>query len=139
MDTRKATVAAGMILSLTMFAPITFAQGGATVQAPRAATEPPQPPEKAPQAPGSPNAETAEGLAQSVAMKIHDARREGKDVKNAEAQEKQGEAALRAGYKSEALAHFRKAEISLNENSTAGNSAGDASGISTTAPAKESH
>lgn len=104
-----------------------------------AATEQPQPPEKAPQAPGSPNASTAESLAQTIALKIHEARREGRDVHDAEAQEKPGEAALRAGFKAEALEHFRKAEISLNEQSEPGDSGGAISGNTGAPPSAETH
>lgn len=141
MDTTRAITAAGVFLSLSLITPVAFAQNPGTAQEPPpgAATEPAQPPEKAPQAPGLPNAATAESLAQTTALKIHEARREGRDVHDAEAQEKQGEAALRAGFKSEALEHFRRAEISLNEQSKTGNSDGGSSGSSTAAPAAESH
>ncbi len=139
MDTRKATTAAaGIILSLSLMAPVAFAQNAGTAQMPGATTERPQPPEAAPQAPGSPNAASAESVAQTVAMKIHQARRSGLNVKDAETEEKQGEAALRAGYKSEAMVHFRKAEVSLNEHAK-GNSGGAEAGSSATAPAAESH
>ena len=104
MKLRIALTATGLILSLMLFGPGAFAQpmGG-----------PAQSPEEAPAAPGAPNASGAENQAQTLALKIEQARKQGKDVSKAETEEKQGEAALRAGYRSEATQHFKRAQEEL--------------------------
>jgi|SRR5690242_5761692 len=99
-----ALIATGLIVSFLVFSPAVFAQ-------PMGGT--PQSPEEAPAAPGAPNATGVENEAQTLALKIEKARRQGKDVSKAEAEEKQGEAALRAGYKSEAAQHFKRAQLEL--------------------------
>jgi hypothetical protein len=104
MTPRTAFAASGLILSLMLLSPAAFAQpiGG-----------PPQSPEEAPAAPGAPNASSAENQAQKLALQIEKARKQGKDVSKAEAEEKQGEAALHAGYRSEATQHFKRAQQEL--------------------------
>jgi hypothetical protein len=100
-----ASLAIASIVSFFLLSAAAFAQSAESHS---------QPPEQAPAAPGAPNAASAENQAQNVAVQIEKARREGKDVRNAETEEKQGEAALRAGYKSEAAQHFKQAEQDLS-------------------------
>ena len=45
--------------------------------------------------------------------RIEEARKQGKDVSKAEAEQKQGQAALQAGYKAEAAQHFHRAKEDL--------------------------
>ena len=73
----------------------------------------PAPANEAPAAPGMQSATNAESEANSIAAKIDQARKQGKDVSQAELEEKQGEAALRAGYKAEAAQHFTRAKQDL--------------------------
>jgi hypothetical protein len=72
-----------------------------------------EPAKDAPSAPGSQSVGNAESEANSIATKIEQARNQGKDVTKPETEEKQGEAALQAGYKAEAAQHFRRAEDEL--------------------------
>jgi hypothetical protein len=73
----------------------------------------PAPAKEAPAAPGAPTGQTAESEASSIASRIEEARKQGKDVSKAEAEQKQGQAALRAGYKAEAAQHFKRAKEDL--------------------------
>ena len=73
----------------------------------------PAPAKEAPAVPGAPSAENAESEASSIAVRIEQARKQGKDVTKAEIEEKQGEAALQAGYKAEAAQHFNRAKQDL--------------------------
>jgi hypothetical protein len=114
MKIRIALASGGLLLSVTLLAPVTFAQNppetsgsatGGTVAA--------QPPKDAPSAPGSQSPESAENEASGLAAKIEQARKQGKDVSQAELEEKQGEAALRGGYKAEAAQHFNRVKQDL--------------------------
>lgn len=110
----RIALAGGLVLSLMFFGPATFAQnppqtsGSAT-----GGTVAPAPAKEAPAAPGSQSAENAESEASGIATKIEQARKQGKDVSKAEMEEKQGEAALQAGYKAEAAQHFKRAKQDL--------------------------
>jgi len=73
----------------------------------------PAPAKDAPAAPGAPTTMNAESEANGIAARIEDARKQGKDVSHAEVEEKQGEAALQAGYKAEAVQHFQRAKEDL--------------------------
>ena len=73
----------------------------------------PRPNKDAPAAPGAQSVSNAEGEANSIASRIEQARKQGKDVSKAETEEKQGEAALQAGYKAEAAQHFERAKDDL--------------------------
>src|SRR5208282_5060800 len=104
----------GLMLSLMTFAPMTFAQNHPeTAGSATGGTVAPAPARDAPAAPGSQNPNNAESEASSIAAKIEQARKQGKDVSQAELEEKQGEAALRAGYKAEAAQHFQRAKQDL--------------------------
>ena len=106
--------ASSLMLSLVAFAPMIFAQnppetagsatGGTVARAPA---------KDAPAAPGSQSANSADSEASSIAAKIEQARKQGKDVSQAELEEKQGEAALRGGYRAEAAQHFDRAKQDL--------------------------
>jgi hypothetical protein len=107
-------IASGLILSLMALPSVTLAQNppqtsgsasGGTVAA--------APSKDAPSAPGSQSVGNAESEASSIATRIEEARKEGKDVSNAETEEKQGEAALQGGYKAEASQHFQRAKDDL--------------------------
>ena len=76
-------------------------------------TVPPAPPQDAPAVPGSQSVGSAESEATGIATQIEQARKQGKDVSKAEAEEKQGEAALQGGYKAEAAQHFNRAKEDL--------------------------
>jgi len=114
MKFRITLASSGLLLSLMILPPATFAQnppqtsGSAT-----GGTVAPAPAKEAPAAPGSQSVENAESEARSIASKIEQARKQGKDVSKAEAEEKQGEAALQAGYKAEAAQHFNRAKQDL--------------------------
>ena len=110
MSFNKTLARAGLILVLALFAPMAFAQ---SPQNPGGGTVPPAPAKDAPSAPGTESAVSAEHEASSIAAKIEKARKQGKDVSKAEAEEKKGEAALQAGYKSEAGEHFERAKQAL--------------------------
>ena len=103
-----------LTFSLWMFSPAIFAQsppetsGSAT-----GGTVAPAPAKEAPAAPGAQSVGNAENEANSIASKIEAARKQGKDVTQAEMEEKQGEAALQAGYKAEAAQHFNRAKQDL--------------------------
>jgi hypothetical protein len=107
-----ALASGGLLLGLMISA--TFAQ--TPPQAPQSAsggTVASAPAKEAPAAPGSQSASNAESEANSIADKIEKARKQGKDVSKAEAEEKQGEAALQGGYKAEAAQHFERAQQDL--------------------------
>jgi hypothetical protein len=110
MSFNKTLARAGLIVALALFAPVAFAQ---SPQSPGGGTVPPAPAKDAPSAPGTESAVSAEHEASSIAAKIEKARKQGKDVSKAEAEEKKGEAALQAGYKSEAGEHFERAKQAL--------------------------
>jgi hypothetical protein len=76
----------------------------------------PAPAKDAPAAPGSQSVGNAESEANSIATRIEQARKQGKDVTKAETEEKQGEAALQAGYKAEAAQHFERANDELGKD-----------------------
>jgi hypothetical protein len=104
----------GLMLSLMVIAPPTFAQNSKnTADAATGGTVAPAPAKDAPSAPGSQSAKNAEREANGIAVKIEQARKQGKDVSQAEVEEKRGEAALQAGYKAEAAQHFERAEQDL--------------------------
>lgn len=110
MSFNKTLACSGLILALILFAPAAFAQ---SPQNPSGGTVPSAPAKDAPSAPGTQSAASAEHEASSIAAKIEQARKDGKDVSKAEAEEKQGEAALQAGYKAEAGQHFERAKQAL--------------------------
>ena len=103
----------GLVFSL-LVVPAAFAQnppetsGSAT-----GGTVAPAPAKDAPVAPGAPAGANVEREASLIASKIEQVRKQGKDVSKAEAEEKQGEAALQAGYKAEAAQHFMRARQNL--------------------------
>ncbi len=106
--------ASSLMLSLMTFTPITFAQNPPeTAGSATGGTVAPAPAKDAPAAPGAQSANNAESEASSIAAKIEHARKQGKDVSQAELEEKQGEAALRGGYKAEATQHFERAKQDL--------------------------
>jgi hypothetical protein len=106
--------ASGLVLSLIAFAPMTYAQNPPeTAGSATGGTVAPAPAQEAPAAPGAQSANSAESEASSIAAKIEQARKQGKDVSQAELEEKQGEAALRGGYKAEAAQHFDRAKQDL--------------------------
>ena len=112
---RIALVCSGLLLSLMVLSPTTFAQTSANKpDAATGGTVAPAPAKEAPAAPGSQSAGNAESEASSIASRIEQARKQGKDVSQAEAEEKQGEAALQAGYKAEAAQHFQRAKQDLD-------------------------
>jgi hypothetical protein len=114
MKFRVALVCSGLLLSLMVFSPTTFAQTSANKpDTATGGTVAPAPAKEAPSAPGSQSAGNAESEASSIASRIEQARKQGKDVSQAEAEEKQGEAALQAGYKAEAAQHFHRAKQDL--------------------------
>jgi hypothetical protein len=104
----------GAIFSMLSLLPVAFAQtskpatGGTVASAPAS---------EAPSAPGSQSVGNAESEAASIATRIEQARKQGKDVTKAETEEKQGEAALQAGYKAEAAQHFQRANDDLGKDS----------------------
>lgn len=103
-----------LLLTLILLPLATFAQTSANKpDAATGGTVTAAPAKEAPVAPGAPSAENAESEASTIASKIEQARKQGKDVSQAEAEEKQGEAALQAGYKAEAAQHFKRAEQDL--------------------------
>lgn len=73
----------------------------------------PAPAKEAPAVPGAPSVASAESEASGIASKIEEARKQGKDVSKAEAEQKKGQAALQAGYKAEAAQHFNRAKEDL--------------------------
>jgi hypothetical protein len=104
----------GLLLLLILGGPAAFAQSSPNKpDAASGGTTAPAPAKDAPSAPGSQSAKSAENEANGIALKIEDARKQGKDVSHAEVEEKQGKAALRAGYKAEAAQHFERAEQDL--------------------------
>ena len=106
--------ASGLLLSLMILPPATFAQNSPeTSGSATGGTVAPAPAKDAPAAPGSQSVGNAESEASSIASRIEQARKQGKDVSQAEAEEKQGEAALQAGYKAEAAQHFDRARQDL--------------------------
>ena len=110
---RLIIVLSGLLLSLTAI-PASFAQnppetsGSAT-----GGTVAPAPAKEAPAVAGAPSVANAESEASAIASKIEEARKQGKDVSRAEAEQKQGQAALQAGYKAEAAQHFNRAKEDL--------------------------
>jgi hypothetical protein len=106
--------ASGLVLSIIAFAPVTFAQNPPeTVGSATGGTVPPAPAKDAPAAPGTQSVGNAENEASNIAARIEAARKQGKDVTQAELEEKQGEAALRGGYRAEAAQHFDRAKQDL--------------------------
>ena len=110
MSFNKTLARGGLILSLLFFSPAAFAQSPPN---PSGGTVPSAPAKDAPSAPDTQSASSAEHEASSIAAKIEQARKQGKDVSKAEMEEKQGEAALQAGYKAEAAQHFDRAKQDL--------------------------
>jgi hypothetical protein len=106
-------IASSLALSLMILPSMTFAQAPASSNPATGGTVAPEPAKDAPSAPGSQSVGNAESEANSIATKIEQARKQGKDVTKPETEEKQGEAALQAGYKAEAAQHFRRAEDEL--------------------------
>ena len=114
MSSHIAIAGGGLLLALMIVSPVTFAQTPPhTSDSASGGTVAPAPSKDAPSAPGAQSAENAEGEASSIAAKIEQARKAGKDVSKAEAEQKQGQAALQAGYKSEAAQHFQRAKEDL--------------------------
>jgi len=108
----------GIIIASTLWlAGPSFAQSNPAPNPATGGTIAPIPPKDAPSAPGSQTANNAEKEADSIAARIEEARKQGKDVRNAEVEEKQGEAALQAGYKAEAAQHFQRAKEELARES----------------------
>ena len=113
MSVRLTIILGGLLLSLSAI-PASFAQnppetsGSAT-----GGTVAPAPAKEAPSVAGAPSAENAESEASAIASRIEEARKQGKDVSKAEAEQKQGQAALQAGYKAEAAQHFNRAKEDL--------------------------
>ncbi len=113
MQVRFSIVLSGLLLSLAAI-PAAFAQNPPeTTGSATGGTVAPAPAKEAPAAPGIQSTNNAEGEASSIAAKIEQARKQGKDVTKAEIEEKQGEAALRGGYKAEAAQHFDRAKQDL--------------------------
>ncbi len=109
-----ALASSGLLLGLMVLPPATFAQTPPQApQSPSGGTVAPAPAKDAPAAPGSQSVGIAESEASRIASRIEQARKQGKDVSKAEAEEKQGEAALHAGYKAEAAQHFNRAKQDL--------------------------
>ena len=111
-------IASSLLLSLMVLgplsAPLSFAQNPPeTAGSATGGTVAPAPPKEAPAAPGAQTVGNAESEANSIASRIEAARKQGKDVTKAEMEEKQGEAALQAGYKAEAQQHFNRAKQDL--------------------------
>ena len=100
-----------MALSLAFVPPAIFAQTSGNPAT--GGTVAPAPEKDAPAAPGAQSASNAESEASGIASRIEQARKQGKDVSKAETEEKQGEAALQAGYKAEAAQHFQRAKEDL--------------------------
>ncbi len=114
MKRRMVFVFGVMALSLVFFQPATFAQTSSNKpDAASGGTVAPAPAKDAPASPGSQSVGNAESEASRIASRIEQARKQGKDVSKAEAEEKQGEAALHAGYKAEAAQHFNRAKQDL--------------------------
>jgi len=102
-----------LLVSLTAIS-AAFAQNPAeTSGSATGGTVAPAPAKEAPAAAGAPSTENAENEASAIATKIEEARKQGKDVSKAEAEQKQGQAALQAGYKAEAAQHFHRAKEDL--------------------------
>jgi Fe-S oxidoreductase len=74
----------------------------------------PAPPAAAPQAPGGPGASADMSQSQKLQDQIDAARKAGKNVNVAESEKKRGDAALAAGYKSEAAQHYERAQKQLS-------------------------
>jgi hypothetical protein len=110
MNLRKFYTTSSLFCSLMLFTPVVFAQGG---DAASGGTVPSAPAKDAPAAPGSQSAANAHSEAKALTAQIEKARQAGKDVSKAATEEKQGEAALQAGYKAEAAQHFERARQDL--------------------------
>ena len=111
MNLRTPSIFGAMALSLVCFCPASFAQNSPNPAT--GGTVAPAPNKDAPTAPGAPTVRSAESEANGIASRIEEARKQGKDVSKAETEEKQGEAALQAGYKAEAAQHFERAKEDL--------------------------
>ena len=111
MNLRTSSIFAAMALSLAFVSPAIFAQTSPNPAT--GGTVAPAPNKDAPAAPGAQSVSNAEGEANGIASRIEQARKQGKDVSKAETEEKQGEAALQAGYKAEAAQHFERAKDDL--------------------------
>jgi hypothetical protein len=110
MNLRTPSILGAVALSLVCFCPASFAQNANPATG---GTVAPAPNKDAPAAPGGPSASNAESEANGIASRIEEARKQGKDVSKAETEEKQGQAALQAGYKAEAAQHFERAKEDL--------------------------
>ena len=114
MKSRIAFASSTLLLSLMVLAPATFAQNPPeTAGSATGGTVASAPAKDAPAAPGSQSVGNAENEARDIATRIEAARKQGKDVSQAEAEEKQGRAALQGGYKAEAEQHFNRARQDL--------------------------
>lgn len=111
MNLRTSPIFGAIAISLVCFCPATFAQTSPNPAT--GGTVAPAPEKDAPSAPGAQSASNAESEANGIASRIEQARKQGKDVSKAETEEKQGEAALQAGYKAEAAQHFQRAKEDL--------------------------
>ena len=100
--------------SMMPLAPAAFAQTADKPNPATGGTVAPAPAKEAPTAPGSQSVRNAESEASTIATRIEQARKQGKDVTDGETEEKQGEAALQAGYKAEAAQHFQRAQEELS-------------------------
>jgi len=113
MKTLIVSLFGAVALSLVVFQTEASAQATTQPDPTTGGTVESAPAKDAPTAPGAPSTKNAESEASGIAARIEDARKQGKDVSNAEVEEKQGEAALQAGYKAEALQHFQRAKEDL--------------------------
>jgi hypothetical protein len=113
MNTLIISLIGALALSFLVFQTQAKAQAMTQPNPATGGTVEPVPSKDAPSAPGAPSTMNAESEASGIAARIEDARKQGKDVSHAEVEEKQGEAALQAGYKAEALQHFRRAKEDL--------------------------
>jgi len=109
--------ASGLILCSMALGPFVYAQATQQGNPATGGTVSGLPAKDAPSAPGSQSVGNAESEASSIATRIEQARKQGKDVSHAETEEKQGEAALQAGYKAEAAQHFQRAKDDLAKES----------------------
>jgi hypothetical protein len=114
----KFGIFSALVFSALSLVPSAFAQTTSNPNPVTGGTVAPAPAKEAPAAPGSQSVGNAESEASSIAARIEQARKQGKDVTRAETEEKQGEAALQAGYKAEAAQHFERANDDLGKDSS---------------------
>lgn len=110
MNPRSTLVGGTLVCAMMLLTSSALGQGAGTTSG---GNVPAAPAKEAPSAPGSQSAASAENEAKALTVQIEKARKAGKDVGQAEAEKTQGEAALQAGYKSEAAEHFKRAREDL--------------------------